>query len=150
MKLLHLKVKIKSLAAEAKIIRSEERKQKHYIKAAPEYAHEHRPIRDSLQHHRTGIVRYEQRHSYLAYAFLRGKTRKHCEPTHKEAYKSMYQNGGVDMKKLHEIICRFWTGTNDTKPSIEQVQRWFDDGNAVYEGKILRAASIKTKLISAA
>jgi len=57
----YLKVKIKSLAAEAKIIRTEERRAR-------------RPgLRRGLQDHRKGIVRYEARHTHLAYGFIRGR-----------------------------------------------------------------------------
>ena len=55
----YLKVKIKSLAAEAKIIRVEERKNK--------------KARQGLAEHRRTVVRNEARHSLLAYGFLRGK-----------------------------------------------------------------------------
>lgn len=57
----HLKVKIKSLAAEAAIIRKEEARYKG------------QPIAGSLYSHRTRVVRSEQRHSLIAYAFIRGK-----------------------------------------------------------------------------
>ena len=56
-----LKVKIKSLAAEAQIIRLEERRSKPGSEQQGE-----------LHGHRVHDVRKEQRHSMLAYAFLRG------------------------------------------------------------------------------
>lgn len=55
----YLKVKIKSLTAEAKIIRSEERKNKR--------------ARAGLSGHRRGIVRTAARHTLLAYGFIRGR-----------------------------------------------------------------------------
>ena len=61
----HLKMKICSLAAEAKIIRREEHKWKK--RRRPE-------VSASLREHRTGIVRREARHSHLAYGLLRGRT----------------------------------------------------------------------------
>lgn len=60
-----LKVKIKSLAAEAHIIRLEERRA-----GRSKYP---QPLRSSLREHRVGVVRSEQRLSLLAYAFLRGR-----------------------------------------------------------------------------
>lgn len=65
-----LKVKVKSLAAEARIIRREE----------------HRwpgdsPTRASLQGHRRNDVRREARHSYLALAYLRGRAYREVEQT---------------------------------------------------------------------
>ena len=58
----HLKMKICSLAAEAKIIGKEEKKWRRDSN-----------VRASLRAHRTGIVRREARHSLLAYGFLRGR-----------------------------------------------------------------------------
>ena len=58
----HLKVKIKSLAAESKIIRKEE------FRAPSQYE------RNNLALHRRGIVRSTARHSLLAYGFLRGRS----------------------------------------------------------------------------
>jgi len=57
-----LKIKIKSLAAEAKIIRKEEKRVKF------------QSIRESLYRHRIDVVRYEARHTHIAYGFLRGRT----------------------------------------------------------------------------
>ena len=62
-------MKIKSLAAEAGIIRAEERR------------HRDEPwMRESLRRHRTEDVRREQRASLLAYAFLRGRSYAATEP----------------------------------------------------------------------
>lgn len=61
-----LKVKIKSLAAEARIIRLEEQKALGRKKPDP-------VLYLSLRYHRTKDVRGEQRASLLAYAFVRGK-----------------------------------------------------------------------------
>lgn len=54
----YLKVKIKSLAEEAKIIRFEERKNK--------------VMRRGLEYHRKTVVRSEARNTLIAYAFIRG------------------------------------------------------------------------------
>ncbi len=59
---IYLKVKLKSLAEEARIIRKETKRTKL------------RSIKDGLYLHRTGIVRNEARHTLLAYGFLRGRT----------------------------------------------------------------------------
>lgn len=65
----YLKVKIKSLAAEAKIIRHAEQK--------------HSSLRAGLADHRRGVVRDEARLTLLAYGFLRGtpylKIESKCE-----------------------------------------------------------------------
>ena len=56
----HLKVKIKNLAEEARIIRHEERK----VRGMDKW---------ELQHHRKTVVRDEARRSQVAYAIIRGK-----------------------------------------------------------------------------
>lgn len=80
-----LKVKVKSLAAEARIIRDEERKIKSRLGKGPHKsdAHQHKDkdTLASLQNHRRGVVRHEQRHSLLAYGFLRGVAYRRMEPT---------------------------------------------------------------------
>lgn len=63
----YLKVKIKSLAAEAKIIRLETKRAKRAS------------IRDGLALHRKGAVRFEARHTHLAYGFLRGREYRQME-----------------------------------------------------------------------
>lgn len=62
-----LKVKIKSLAEEARIIRKEERNQKNHS------------IRSEMQSHRIIIVREESRNALLAYGFIRGREYKQME-----------------------------------------------------------------------
>jgi hypothetical protein len=56
----HLKVKIKNLAEEARIIRTEERK----VRGMEKW---------ELQHHRRTVVRDEARRSLIAYAIIRGR-----------------------------------------------------------------------------
>lgn len=74
---IYLRVKIKSLAEEAKMIRLEEHRQKAYRKRkglsrpTPEFW--------SLREHRTIDVRNEARASLLAYAYLRGMAYHRCE-----------------------------------------------------------------------
>jgi hypothetical protein len=84
----YLKIKIKSLAAESKIIRLEEKRAKRTS------------IRDGLAEHRKGIVRIESRHTHLAYGFLRGKEYRDIEKTAHEApnwdkVRSMIQKYGI-------------------------------------------------------
>lgn len=63
---LFLKVKIKSLAEEARIIRKEEKRCNSFLK------HE-------LRVHRTSVVRLEARATLLAYGYIRGRTYKQLE-----------------------------------------------------------------------
>lgn len=60
----YLKMKMKSLAAEARIIKAEERKQKRL---------KHHSTLQGLQHHRQWEVRREARVSHLASGFIRGR-----------------------------------------------------------------------------
>ena len=68
-----LKIKAKSLAAEAKIIRKEEKRARS------------QSIRESLYRHRIDVVRYEARHTNIAYGFLRGRTYAEIENKPKTA-----------------------------------------------------------------
>lgn len=70
---IQLKVKIKSLAAESKIIRREISKSKDVGLTA------------SLQGHKMMVVRPEARHSLLAYAFLKGKSYSQVEKSARES-----------------------------------------------------------------
>jgi hypothetical protein len=62
---IELKIKVKSLAEEARIIRKEERKL-------------HGMRKWGLQHHRTTVVRDAARRSLVAYQFVRGRDWKSC------------------------------------------------------------------------
>lgn len=62
-----LRVKLKSLAEEARIIRREE-------------SRTHGALREELSWHRRGVVRNEARATHLAYGFIRGLTRDQMEP----------------------------------------------------------------------
>src|SRR5436190_16454468 len=66
---LFLKLKLKSLAAESRIIRAEERRPN--ASRALLYP--------ELRLHRTGTVRSEARHTLLAYGFLRGRSYRQIE-----------------------------------------------------------------------
>lgn len=73
---IHMKVNIKSLAAEARIIRNEERK----AKLNGDY-----DLLNSLSEHRKGYLRKIARESHIAYGFIRGVPYKVIEPKAKEA-----------------------------------------------------------------
>lgn len=81
-----LKVKIKSLAAEARIIRLETHRTNDIV------------TKNDLATHRTGIVREEARYSQLAYAFLRGRSYASIEAkTEKE----------LDLARVRKLVERF-------------------------------------------
>lgn len=66
-----LKIKLKSLAAESRIIRRQELKTRG----------KHDATRESLYLHRIGVVRRAARETHLAYGFIRGRSYKAMERT---------------------------------------------------------------------
>jgi hypothetical protein len=99
-----LKVKIKSLAAEAAIIRREERLSK---PGGPEQC--------ELHNHRVRDVRDEQRHSLLAYAFIRGKPLSLTEPSHKRE---------PDWKRVAKLVEKFGTTEYPKKSQENAFAEW--------------------------
>jgi hypothetical protein len=92
-----LKVKLKSLAAEAKIIRKEEKRAKV------------NSLREKLYRHRIDVVRHEARHTYLAYGFLRGREYDKLESTTKI----------VDWDKIQKMVERYGRHAVWEKNAIE-------------------------------
>ena len=105
-----LKVKVKSLAAESKIIRLEEIKAKQ--RQRPE-------LRSELYLHRILAVRPEARASHLAYGFLRGVS-----------YRAIEKEGSrkPNWDKVKKIVERFGskTGGPKSKGNMDLAQR-FDE-----------------------
>jgi hypothetical protein len=112
-----LKVKIKSLAAEAKIIRLEERRS--------------RPGGDQqieLHVHRVRDVRNEQRCSLLAYAFIRGVALARCEarsespPDWMRVSKLVEKFGVAYCSKRGAQHASFadWKAGREVAPAVEQ------------------------------
>lgn len=83
-----LKVKIKSLADESRIIRQEEKKSRGIL-------------RNRLHEHRTYDVRRESRAALLAYGYLRGKPLSVVEAKGRRDY-------SID-KRAHAIVKKFGT-----------------------------------------
>ena len=103
----YLKVKLKSLAAEAKIIRLEETRSRG-------------GIRNGLHEHRVGIVRFESRHTHLAYAFLRGKEYEQVEKTCKTP---------PDWRRVYKMVKKYGSGWDEDgrriePPTEEEVTAW--------------------------
>lgn len=88
-----LKIKLKSLAAEARIIRRQELKTKGKWNS----------LREDLYIHRTRVVRRAARETGLAYGFIRGRAypalERTCEvpPDWKEVGKMVKKYGGTDL-----------------------------------------------------
>lgn len=110
-----LKIKLKSLAAEAKIIRLEEESLRRTQK---QHLHE---LREEMANHRRGIVRYESRHTGLAYAFIRGKGYREVEP------RGVVKAEGavipfIDIPKVHAMVCKY----GSQKVPLDFLTTWFD------------------------
>lgn len=100
----HLKIKIKSLAAEARIIRSEEHKWKG----------DH-PLRETLHNHRVHDVRKEARCSQLAYGFLRGREYRQLET-------KTHEGNSPNWDKVESIALRF--GGGDSRELKQLFEEW--------------------------
>lgn len=112
-----LKVKIKSLAVEARIIRKEEQK--------PHNSH----IRFQLIDHRKGVVRREARHALLAYGFLRGRTRLAMESRNNA-------NNSFDWHSVKKLVDRYGT-YNVERGDLD----WHDYLRAIAEAKEEQSAA---------
>lgn len=101
----YLKVKIKSLAEEARIIRKETKRARLSS------------IKNGLYRHRIDVVRYEARHTHLAYGFLRGRS-----------YEQMEQKAHVapDWKKVRKMVEKYgshlegWDYNNESYSDYEK------------------------------
>lgn len=101
-KRVYLKVKLKSLAAEARIIRQEEARNKH--------------MRLGLMAHRRDVVRPEARATHLAYSFLRGKRYADIE---------RHVRTDPDWGKIQKMVERYGTFDWKAKPAeAERFQEW--------------------------
>lgn len=130
-----LKIKIKSLAAEACIIRLEEQKacgrRKCQSGVHPDYKvwlYRDDELRELLHRHRVDVIRWECRHSLLAYAYLRGVP--YCKVEHKPKVNGKevpFPNQWVepDWKKVLAMVNRF--GSIPGKPNqttLENLNGW--------------------------
>lgn len=121
-----LKVKIKSLAAEAPMIRMEERRAKGR-RLAEAFVGRDDALREELYRHRLDVVRPEQRASLLAYAFLRGRplatVEKKCRPGNEP-----------DWKRVGQLVEKFgvvYTAKADKEAQADRLREWRDQAAAV-------------------
>lgn len=97
-----LRVKIKSLAVEARIIRTEERRCRDSLSRTVGHDEQRAALASSfasLRSHRTTDVRNEARCSLLAYALIRGRSLRTTEP------KSDVSK--IDWTKVSDLVGRF-------------------------------------------
>jgi len=123
MSIRHLKIKIKSLAAEAKFIRHEERKTKPQIERKEVTLSNGHVLRYqtgeyfSLHEHRTGTVRGTARESLLAYGYLRGRTyaqieqKYHFPPDWKEVLKAIKRFDAAKGNLTEETFAEWFAAT---------------------------------------
>jgi hypothetical protein len=105
-----LKVKIKSLTAEAKIIRLEETKA---LRVGPKRKPQIELYR-YLSYHRRKEVRAEQRDSLLAYAYLRGKPYAKCE----KPATTNPPNWSNVLRLVQKFTCF-------SKPAMKDLEDWY-------------------------
>jgi len=113
-KIEHLQIKIESLAEEARIIKSHERKRlgqaRRCLKGQrSDYANTHYSQYQGLREHRIRAVRREIRDSLIAYAFIRGRSYRNAEPINKKGKEAPRWRNVID------IIGRF---SNKFKPLL--------------------------------
>lgn len=120
-----LKVKIKSLAAEAKIIRFEERKR-------PRGSYE----RMDLAEHRRGIVRTAARETLLAYGFLRGRSYESMEAKCHEA------PNWAAVKKMVEKYGARWDGEESYQEFQARKTQLLKDFESWRRGELVSAQKL--------
>lgn len=135
----YLKVKIKSLAVEAQIIRSEEHKSKaryHYLRdkqGLEEIYHNEINTFWGLRNHRTNEVRNEARAAQHAYGFVRGKSFKYVEAnTIAASWIKLPKEGpqlvNEELKALSSRVARLATKYGSKEVSAEDIQKWYIAG----------------------
>jgi len=113
MKTTYLKVKNKHLAAEAAIIRHEERKARARQRAVFD---DHWKLRQELARHRRMVVRPARRHAHLAACFLRGTPYKlveakcHETPDWHEVQRMALKYGSDDKEAIEKRFGE-WSNT---------------------------------------
>lgn len=122
-----LKIKIKSLAAEASIIRKSEIKHRDAIRNATSrqvpYSRvvKHDTIRESLYLHRTKDVRSEARSAQLAYGLLRGLSYLQLESSCKVTPSS---------RRIAELIVKY--GNVHKEKALPMVTLWLKGGQVIF------------------
>jgi hypothetical protein len=122
----YLKVKIKSLAEEARIIRKETKRARSYT------------IKKGLDDHRKGAVRYEARHTHLAYGFLRGREYYQIEHTARttpnwDKVRKMVKSYGVHYPA--EQFIRYKDAQKHLEETLERFDLWVKAANEQLQKK---------------
>lgn len=102
----YLKMKIKSLAAEARLIRYEERKWRGDS-----------ATRAGLQSHRCSVVRREARAALLAYGYLRGRPYRALEA-------GCHKAGEPDWSRIARLVSRFGAKYGHAGADAGRLKAW--------------------------
>ena len=118
-----LKVKVKSLAEEARIIRREEIKAKkskrwHAERQDPISAMKYSHARERLYEHRIDVVRFECRCAELARAFIKGTPYRKVE---RSTHDGPYQRGRIQ-GRVQKLLNKYHS--KDVTPSM--VEQWLN------------------------
>lgn len=165
--LFKLKVKIKSLAAEAKIIREMELKGKpipltedrirpsESIKDGHKFNTQKKPkikrfypesVRNSLYAHRTLDVRHEARSTQIAYAFLRGIPLSKVEA---KPVKQAYGYGSPNWIRVFRIVEKYGNGTETQyNELLEWIKEHIEKDKYLYVPKFKKPNESGVKLTS--
>ena len=114
-----LKIKLKSLACEARIIRREEARLRD--RCMKEQAPNPRPFtfaRGEMEAHRRYVVGKEARHTLLAYSFIRGRAFHEVEQKSKTP---------PDWEKVWRMVDRY--GGQGVRP--EYLSKWYTEAQSV-------------------
>lgn len=111
----YLKVKVKSLASEAVIIRTEERRCLASIQRIGDIEKflNHRIALNGLESHRKGTVRNEMRATLLAYGFLRGLPLSRIEATSRTM---------PNWERVEAMVRKY--GTGDIRERMQSFSAW--------------------------
>jgi len=118
-----LKIKEKSLALEARIIRREEQKAKksarwHRARQEEEKAKEFEGTRKTLYEHRIDVVRFECRATNLARAYIKGTPYRNVERTTRAS--ALMQ--GFMVKRVQRLVNKY----HNTAITPSQIHMWFN------------------------
>lgn len=103
-----LKIKLKSLAAEARIIKREERRAK-----------KNRDLADALTYHRRFVVRPEARVTLLAYGFFRGRRYQDVE----------HSTRPLDWGKVRAMVKKYSAPVGRPQ-KLQDLEAWITEADA--------------------
>ncbi len=132
MSITYLKIKLKSIAAEAPMIRREERKCRSSTRWMRKNPNDEKAFNATMSlwgglHTHRMELRAEQRSAYLAYAFLRGRAYSQVEP--KPCWvREIHRPHAPHWKRVRELIIKYGTGDYRDKDAVDKtLVKWVKD-----------------------